>query len=72
MGAFQSVSQPDDDTTRTNGTVTSGTMTSQHRIIEKIGAGGMGEVYLVEHTKLNRRVALRFLSPDLCRSTGFR
>ena len=47
MGAFQSVSQPDDDTTRTNGTVTSGTMTSQHRIIEKIGAGGMVEVYLV-------------------------
>ena len=34
--------QPDDDKTRTHVTVTSGTMVSHYRIIEKIGAGGMG------------------------------
>ncbi len=33
--------QSDDDKTRTYVTLTSGTMVSQYRIIEKIGAGGM-------------------------------
>ena len=38
--------QPDDDKTQTHVTLTSGTMVSHYRIIEKIGAGGMGEGYL--------------------------
>jgi hypothetical protein len=36
---------PDDDKTRTHTPLASGTMVSHYRIIEKIGAGGMGEMY---------------------------
>ena len=41
-----------------------GTKVGHYKILSKIGAGGMGEVFLAQDTRLERRVAVKFISPE--------
>ena len=46
-------------------TLETGTKLGRYEIRSKIGAGGMGEVYLAEDAQLRRHVALKILPGDL-------
>ncbi|HVV51854.1 MAG TPA: protein kinase, partial [Polyangia bacterium] len=36
-----------------------------YKVVSRLGAGGMGEVYLAQHTRIDRRAAIKVLLPEL-------
>ena len=51
-------------------TIAAGTRLAHYQVISMLGAGGMGEVYLAEDTRLKRKVALKMLAPELTGDEG--
>ena len=47
-----------------------GTKLGHYEIIDRLGAGGMGEVYLGEDTRLGRKVAIKVLPEEFAGDAG--
>src|SRR6202044_480087 len=41
-----------------------GFVLGQYKVLDQIGAGGMGVIFLAEHLSMKRRVAIKVLPPD--------
>ncbi len=46
-------------------TIAAGTRLGRYEMRSQLGAGGMGEVYLAEDSRLHRRVALKVLPSEM-------
>ena len=48
------------------GSLANTTIQDKYILVEKLGSGGFGTVYLAQHLELGSRFAVKVLSPDLC------
>ncbi len=49
-------------------TLQPGAVLGGYRVVEPLGRGGMGEVYLVEHERMGKRYALKVIRPSAPRT----
>lgn len=49
-----------------------GEVIGKYRILDRLGTGGMGEVFLVQHLNLKVRRAIKVIKPDILTKTGMR
>jgi hypothetical protein len=54
------------------GELASGTLLGPYEVGERLGRGGMAEVYLGRHTRLNRLVAIKLLAAGMAEHADFR
>ena len=57
---------PPETPSSASGTLSPGTRFGSYQIVQRLGAGGMGEVYRAKDTRLEREVAIKTLSQELC------
>ena len=48
-----------------NSALVPGTTLSHYRIVSRLGEGGVGEVYLAQDTKLDRKVAVKIVPAEV-------
>ena len=64
-GAVLLLDEGDDAAEEQNPRLNKGQQVGSYLILDRLGAGGMGEVYLAKDSRLERTVALKVLSPDI-------
>ncbi len=63
--------RPDDSTMRSAFLQPGSIIDERYRVVNKLAAGGMGEVYRAEHVELGKPMAIKVMLPELSRDPEF-